>query len=271
MRKLSILLLAIVTLNSCNKEVKKSTRNIVAGDTISTGSGLKYILLKEGSGRKIEEGSKVSVFTNLYLNDDTNVFWTTSTAKDSSFTFIHGKTPLVTGFSELHENLYEGDEVVAIIPYQLAYGPRKSRGIPAKSTLIYDPLVVKSVSEPKEMIADTLYTITKEESIVKAIAFYDNASDSVFHKDFNLIPSFLRKLSSDTLFVEVETFCKIFKKKAINDEDKQQFSYYQILALEKQGKIKEAIEILEPFTKEKGNEAYWKKYLTTLQAQLKKK
>lgn len=271
MKKLSILLVAIATLSSCNKEVKKSTRNIVAGDTISTGSGLKYILLKEGSGRKIEEGCKVSVFTNLYLNDDKKVFWTTSTAKDSSFTFIHGKTPLVTGFSELHENLYEGDEVVAIIPYQLAYGPRESRGIPAKSTLIYDPLVVKSVSEPKEMITDTLYTITKKENIAKAIAFYESASDSDFHKDLNILPSLLRKLSTDTLFVEVETFSKVFKKKAINDEDKQQFAYYQILALEKQGKIKEAIEIIEPYAKGKGNQTYWKNYLAALKAQLEKK
>ena len=270
MKKLSILLVAIITLYSCNKEVKKSTRNIIVGDTISTGSGLQYILLKEGEGRKIEEGSKVSVYTNLYLNDDQKVFWTTSTAKDSSFTFIHGKTSLIKGFSELHEHLYEGDEVVAIIPFQLAYGPTERRGIPAKSTLIYDPLVIKTVSEPKEMITDTLYTITKEKSIAKAIAFYENASDSGFHKDLNLIPSLLRKISRDTMFVELEGLSKFFKQKSTANEDKEQFYYYEILALEKQGKLKEAIEILTPLAKQKNNQKYWSDYLANIKSQLEK-
>ncbi len=270
MKKLSILLILAITFSSCNKEVKKSTRNIAVGDTIKTDSGLQYILLKEGLGPKIEEGSKVSIFTNLYLNDDSKVFWTTSTAKDSSFTFIHGKTPLIDGFSELHEHLYQGDRVVAIIPYQLAYGDKESRGIPAKSTLIYDPLVVKTVSEPKEIITDTLFTITKQESVDKAITFYENASKNAFHTDLNLIPSLLRKLNVDSLFVAQEVFSKFFYKKATNDQDKQQFIYYQISALEKQGKIKEAIEIIEPLTKLETNQTYWKGYLSVLQSKLEK-
>lgn len=271
MKKLSILLFAIIALSSCNKEVKKSARNIVVGDTITTESGLKYLFLKEGSGRKIEEGSMVSVYTDLYLNDDTKVFWTTSTAKDSLFTFVHGKTSLITGFSELHKYLYEGDEVVAIIPYQLAYGSTERRGIPAKSTLIYNSLVVKAVSEPKEMITDTLYTITKKESLDKAIAFYENASESDFHKNLNLMSGLLQQISRDTMFVEVEAFSKFFKQKSTTDQDKQQFSYYEIMALEKQGKLKEAITLITPLTEQETNQKYWKDYLTNLQSSLKKR
>lgn len=271
MKKLGIFLLTMITLSSCNEKTKKSTRNIVVGDTISTGSGLKYILLKEGTGRKIEEGSKISIYTDLYLNNDSKVFWTTSTAEDSLFTFIHGKTSLIKGFSELHEYLYEGDKVVAIIPYQLAYGPTERRGIPAKSTLIYNPLTVRSVSEPKEMLTDTLYSITKQKNINEAISFYNNASKDEFHSDLNLMPNLLRKLSADSLFVEVEKFSKFFYEKAKGDQDKQQFSYYQVQALEKQGKLKEAIEILTPLTKQKNNQKYWSDYLTNIQSQLDKK
>ena len=230
MKKLSILLLAIISLNSCNKDVKKSTRNISVGDTIKTGSGLQYILLKEGAGPKIEEGSKVSVYTDLYLNKDASVFWSTSTSKDSLLTFIHGKTPLIKGFTELHNHLFEGDEVVAIIPYQLAYGEKERTGIPARSTLIYDPLVVKAVSEPKEIIADTLFSITKLENADKAIAFYKNASSSNFHTDLNLLGGLFDKLRRGKLFAPMETLSKFFNEKATKVEDKQRLYSYYVLA-----------------------------------------
>ena len=270
MKKLSILLLAIITLNSCSNEVKKTNRNIAVGDTITTKSGLKYVFLKEGSGRKIEEGSKVSIYTDLYLNNDTKTFWTTSTASDSLFTFIHKKDSLIRGFKELHNYLHEGDEVAAIIPFQLAYGPTERRGIPAKSTLIYNPLTVKAVSEPKEVMVDTLYNIVKEKGAKDAISFYENASSSDYHKDLNLMGRLLQKTNGDNLFVDIETLSKFFKQKSTSDDDKQQFSYYEILALEKQGKLKEAINILEPLTKQETNQTYWKGYLIRLQGILKK-
>ncbi|MFY0629376.1 MAG: FKBP-type peptidyl-prolyl cis-trans isomerase [Flavobacteriaceae bacterium] len=270
MKKLSILLLAIITLNSCNKEPKKSSRTIVIGDTITTKSGLKYVFLKEGLGRKIEEGSKVSINTNLYLNKDTTAFWTTSSAADSLFTFIHKKDSLIRGFKELHNYLHEGDEVAAVIPFQLAYGPTERRGIPAKSTLIYNPLTVKAVSEPKEVMIDTLYTIAKLRGGKVAVSFYKNASDSEYHKDLNLMGRLLQRISSEKMFTALENLSKFFKQKSTNDQDKQQFSYYEIFALEKQGKLKEAIEILEPLTKQESNQTYWKSYLTAIQGKLKK-
>lgn len=269
MKKLSVLLILAITLISCNNEVKKIDRNITLGDTIKTESGLQYIFLKEGKGLKIEEGSKVSVFTNLYLNNDTKAFWTTSAAKDSLFTFIQGKTRLIDGFAELHKYLYQGDEVAAILPYHLAYGENGRRGIPAKSTLYYNPLVIKSVSEPKEVINDTLVALVKQKSAIDAISFYESASDSDFHKDLNLMGNFLQNLNRDSLFVDLETFSMFFYKKATSSLEKQEFSYYTILALEEQGKIKEAIKIVEPLTKQELNQTYWKGYLIKLQNKLK--
>ena len=271
MKKLSILLIAIITFSSCNKKIKKNTRNIIVGDTIKTGSGLQYILLEQGDGPKIEEGSKVSVYTDLYLNKDTSVFWTTSTAKDSLFTFIHGKTSLIKGFTELHDHLFEGDKVVAIIPYQIAYGEKERTGIPAKSTLIYDPLVVRNVSEAKEIIGDTLFSITKLESADKAIAFYKNASNANFHTDLNLLAGLFNNLRKEKLFASMETLSKFFNDKATSIDDKQRLYNYYIVALEAQGKIEEAVEILKTLSKQKPNQAYWKNYLLKLQDVLEKK
>ncbi len=64
--------------------------------------------------------------------------------------FIHGKTRLIKGFSELNNYLSEGDEVVAILPDSLAYGKAGRNGMPGGATLIYKPYIVRSVSEPEE-------------------------------------------------------------------------------------------------------------------------
>ncbi|MBR9846702.1 MAG: hypothetical protein GYB35_11650, partial [Algicola sp.] len=76
--KYSILLLALVVLSCGNDKKNNHNRNIVLNDTITTSSGLKYIFLKEGFGQKIEDGSKVKAFTELYINDNPEVFWSTA-------------------------------------------------------------------------------------------------------------------------------------------------------------------------------------------------
>ena len=93
MKKLITLFLISTTILSCKTE-KKSDRNIELGDTITTSTGLKYAFLKEGFGRKVEEGSKVKVYTDLYLNDADTTIWRTAEDKDSVFAFIHKKTYL---------------------------------------------------------------------------------------------------------------------------------------------------------------------------------
>ena len=115
MKKTIALIITLGVLTACNYE-KKGERNITLGDTITTASGLKYAFLKEGAGRKIEIGSKVKIYTNLYLNDADTTIWTTATAKDSTFNFIHGKSSLIKGFTEVHNYLVEGDEIIAILP-----------------------------------------------------------------------------------------------------------------------------------------------------------
>ena len=105
MKKLLTLFILSALILSCETE-KKSDRNIVLGDTITTTSGLKYIFLKEGFGRKIEEGSKVKIYTDLYLNDADTTIWRTAGDKDSIFPFIHRKTNLIKGFTEIHDCFY---------------------------------------------------------------------------------------------------------------------------------------------------------------------
>ena len=82
MKNISILLLIVFTALSCsNNKNHGNNRNIILNDTITTSSGLKYIFLKEGKGRKIEIGSKVKAYMDLYINDADTIFWTNQQKK----------------------------------------------------------------------------------------------------------------------------------------------------------------------------------------------
>lgn len=274
MKKIITLLVVLLCLYSCKKETPKSARNIVIGDTITTASGLKYLFLKEGNGRKIEPKSMVKVYTNLYLNNSDSIFWTTSTAKDSTFNFVHQKTSLIEGFKELHNYLVEGDEVVAILPYTLAYGEKARGAMPGKTTLVYNPLVVKSVSEPKEVIADTLYQIILEKGTSDATSFYDKALKGEFntpyHTDLGEMRGMFRDLTNDSLFVEVEEMAVFFLAKTEDEDEIQSMKYNQVNALVKLGKVKEAINIVEPLSKGTKNTVYWQNVLKDLNAKPRK-
>lgn len=273
MKKIIALVVLTTCLFSCKNEAPKSDRNIVIGDTITTETGLKYIFLKEGNGRKIEPKSQVKVFTDLYINESDTTIWTTRTAKDSTFNFVHQKTSLIKGFTELHNYLVEGDKVIAILPYTLAYGEKGRGSIPPKATLVYNPLEVRSVSEPKEVIADTLYHIIKNQGVKEASSFYDKALNgeftTLYHTDLGEMRGLFRNLVKDSLYIQSEQMAGYFLT-TTNDEDAiQVMKSNQVNALEQQGKIKEAIAIVTPLADGEKNKEYWQKGLKDLQEKLK--
>lgn len=277
MKKVSIILIIISTALSLSAQKNNdANRHIFLNDTVTTSSGLKYIFLKEGKGRKIEVGSLVKAYTDLYVNDADTVHWSTSTEKDSIFEFIHGKTPLIKGFTELNNYLAEGDEVIAILPDSLAYGKNgSSDGIPPGARLIYNPYIVKYVSEPKELLSDTLYTITKTTDAKTAAKFYEevinNELKNDYYTDLNTMFQLLEKLNKDSLYTEVQYLADYFVDKT-NDNDLQDgFKYYKILTLYEQGKYKEAFALVEPLTRQERNQKFWKTILNEIQKKLPNK
>ena len=249
MKKYFSLLIISITCISCNTTVKKENRSITLGDTITTSSGLKYIFLKEGSGRPILMNSKVDLYTELYLNDSDSLIWTTAEDKDSIFSFIHGKTSLIKGFKELHNYLVEGDEVIALIPDSLAYGKKGGNGIPPETTLVYNPLIVKRVSLPKKLMNDTLQNIATYLSAKAAIDFYSKVINGTlknkYHTDLDFIFAVLDSLSNNNLYSQTLELSTYFRKNNEDNYETGRLAYYQILALEKQGKINEAIAIIK--------------------------
>ena len=263
MKNILILLLIVLAGLSCSNNKKDGhNRNIILNDTITTSSGLKYIFLKEGRGRKIEIGSQVNAYYDLYINDSDTIAETTATEKDSIFEFIHGISPLIKGFSELNNYLVEGDEVIAILPDSLAYGEESNE------TLIYNPYIIKYVQEPKEMLYDTLYTITTTQNAKKAIKLYEKVLTTDlkdnYHTFIDQMIILLTELKKDSLHSESEYLADYFSKKTEDDFMSEYFLSFKLTALEGQGKYEEAIALIEPLV-EKGNyKELWQKHLNRI-------
>ena len=116
------LLSIFILLASCKEKPTTADDATALGDTITTASGLKYLYLKKGNGQKIEMGSMVVSYTDLYIKELDSLLWTTSTMHDSVFKFIQEKETMIKGFTELNSYLVEGDEVLAVLPDSIAYG-----------------------------------------------------------------------------------------------------------------------------------------------------
>jgi len=273
MKNITILLLIIFTTLSCSNNKNEShNRNIKLNDTITTSSGLKYIFLKEGTGRKIELGSKVKAYYDLYINDIDTINESTSANKDSVFEFIHGSNSVIEGFSELNNYLVEGDEVIAIIPDSLAYGEEGSGGAPAYATLIYKPYIIKYVPEPKVLMSDTLYSIVSTNNTKEAINFYEKVMNSDlkenYHTDDYLMFILLDKMNQDSLYSEMEYLADYFSKTTDDPSLNEYFIYFKLLALEGQGRLKEAITLIEPLIETGYYKDLWQENLKRLEEKL---
>lgn len=260
------LLIAIV---SCQAKRSSNENEIKLNDTITTASGLKYFYIKRGEGRQIEEGTKVTAYNKLYLSGSDTVFWSTDDSEDSAFSFVQGKTSLIDGALELYPLLREGDELVAIMHPDIGYGPNDRRGLPGGSTLTFNPIKIKAVSEPKEMLGDTLYAMSQNGSAEDVLNLYNSINEgefrSQFHMEFSLLGSFMGNLAKEEKFEMLETLAVTFEESAEKEDDKQMLGYFMMLAAEKQNKIDKAIEYVTGFLADDPDDSYLQDRLKELQ------
>ncbi len=101
----------------------------------TTGTGLRYQILKQGNGKRIEKGEKVMLEYELgSIAGD--LFY--SSENDGVKTFVVGESGVETGLDEAMTYLHQGDVAKLIIPFHLAYGLHgDDRRIPEYATLVY--------------------------------------------------------------------------------------------------------------------------------------
>ncbi len=102
----------------------------------TTKDGLKYIIVKEGTGPKAKAGDIVTVNYSGFLLDGKK--FDSSVDRNQPITFKLGSHSVIPGWEEGIELLNKGSKARLIIPPSLGYGNRDMGIIPPNSTLIFD-------------------------------------------------------------------------------------------------------------------------------------
>lgn len=110
-------------------------------NVVSTGTGLRYQIIKEGEGEKVRPGQTVTLEYVLYNVMGDEIY---SSDKDGMMKFVVGCGDVVSGLDEAMPHLHQGDVAKIIIPSHLGYGLLgDQKDIPERSTLIYTVRVLK--------------------------------------------------------------------------------------------------------------------------------
>ncbi|CAN5567833.1 hypothetical protein BH10BAC5_BH10BAC5_12980 [soil metagenome] len=152
-------------------------------DTLSTDSGLKYIISQTGYGTRAMNGNSVEVAYTGMLTD--GKIFDSSIGKDP-IEFTLGNGMVIKGWDEGIALMSIGDKYRLIIPSDLAYGERTIGDglIPANSTLIFDVELI-SVSTPKKSLSDELLGIIFEKGIKEGIKKYQDIKKN-HSKEYNM-------------------------------------------------------------------------------------
>lgn len=140
-------------------------------DTVTTNSGLKYIILEKGNGTKAESGKEATVHYTGYLTNG-KVF-DTSLRLNQPLSFTLGEGKVIKGWEEGVALMQIGDKFRFIIPPPLGYGEMGSGNvIPPNATLIFD-IQLLEVTVPKLALGDTLLVTIFESGIDSAVSRYN--------------------------------------------------------------------------------------------------
>jgi peptidylprolyl isomerase len=106
-------------------------------DTVTTKSGLKYIIVQKSEGERIVPGDTVTIKYVAYFEDGRILESTYE--RDDSLILITGTNMLIPGIMEGVSYLHEGEKARVIIPPALAFGEKGNQPmIPPNTTLIFD-------------------------------------------------------------------------------------------------------------------------------------
>lgn len=107
-----------------------------------TASGLRYVILKEGSGPKARTRQRISVLYSGSFLDGT--VFSQKLDAEKPFTFTLGNGDVIQGWEEAFLDMRAGEKRLLIIPYALGYGLRgREPDIPNRATLVFEVELLK--------------------------------------------------------------------------------------------------------------------------------
>ena len=144
-------------LEKLKKDVSKIHSDLKKKST-ETETGLKFFINERGDGDMVDENKVILTHYAVYFEDgnllDTSILevaekfnmFDNRRAQAGGYSPIEAKVGakdmMIQGFKEGLKLLKTGDKATLFLPYYLAYGETESRGIPAKSNLIFEVEIV---------------------------------------------------------------------------------------------------------------------------------
>ena len=144
-------------LEKLKKDVSKIHSDLKEKST-ETETGLKFFINERGDGDMVDENKIILTHYAVYFEDgnllDTSILevaekfnmFDNRRAQAGGYSPIEAKVGakdmMIQGFKEGLKLLKTGDKATLFLPYYLAYGETESRGIPAKSNLIFEVEIV---------------------------------------------------------------------------------------------------------------------------------
>jgi peptidylprolyl isomerase len=136
----------------------------------TTATGLKYIILTEGTGPAPQKGDIVKVHYTGTLEDGTK--FDSSYDRQEPIAFPLGMGQVIPGWDEGIALLHVGDKAKLVIPADLAYGTQGAGGvIPPNATLIFEVELVDisaGVPAAPTKVDESAYTTTES-----GLKYYD--------------------------------------------------------------------------------------------------
>ncbi|MBS1493443.1 MAG: FKBP-type peptidyl-prolyl cis-trans isomerase [Bacteroidetes bacterium] len=165
-------------------------------DTVTTASGLKYIVVSATGDKPTVAGMVAIVHYDGYLLDGKK--FDSSRDRNEPLEFVLGEGQVIKGWDEGIALMKIGDKYRFIIPPNLAYGTKGSGNvIPPNSTLIFD-VEVLGIDKARKSIGDEMLGITFEKNVDEAIKRYYEAKEKSFD-DYNFKEGQLNVLGYDLL------------------------------------------------------------------------
>ncbi len=125
-------------------EIKVSKWDATGKDTITTKSGLRYIIFKQGEGKTIKDSCIVKFDYSAFFTNGR--LFNSSVKRNEPMQMPIGINAIIEGIDDALKLMKKGAEYQFIIPYKLAYGEEGIKGkVPPKADLIFDIKVIEVI------------------------------------------------------------------------------------------------------------------------------